>query len=139
MRNRQNRLQTASIGTEMLMTSVFFFPPIASPLSPSSTICLCLLSFIGLFLLCEFSHGCLKEKKILATFHIDSPRLQDLESFSLPNSAPPLPFITSLCLPCLPLFVLTVLLFHQNFCKMGALWSPPMCWGQRCSRLKRTL
>ena len=28
--------------------------------------------------------------------------------------------------------------FHQNFTKTGALWSPPMRWGQRCSRLKRT-
>ena len=77
-----------------------------------------------------------KKKKILAAFHTDS---QGCRTFSAP--------LTHLCLSLLLFFFSSFpspfalpffTNFHQNFTKTGALWSPPMRWGQRCSRLKRT-
>lgn len=124
--------------------SLFFF--ISFPLSPTRYygIYHCLSFCLGYFLLfCvnvqKFPMGADGKKKILAAFHIDSPRLQDLESFCPPEHRLTFAFhYLSLSSSPSP-FALPFTLFHQNFSKTGALWSPPMRWGQRCSRLKRTL
>lgn len=42
-----------------------------------------------------------------------------------------------LLLPFPLLFNLPSTFPHQNSTKWESPWSPPMCWGQRCSRLKR--
>lgn len=54
------------------------------------------------------------ENMILATFHVTSPRLQDLEPFPHPNNSPPPPFITYFGPPLLLFLPLLLILFIKT-------------------------
>lgn len=101
--------------------SLFFF--ISFPLPPSSNTVSVIVYHLVLGIFCcsvwmfRSFPWVLRGKKILAAFHIDSPRLQDLEPFSLPNNGPPLPFIISLCLPLFLLLPFLLLFFIKTSAK----------------------
>lgn len=103
----QNRLQTASTGTEMLITSVFFvlfFFFISSLLYPSGRnygICHCLSFCLGYFLLfCvnvhKFPMGANVKMRSSQRLILTCQGYRTFQSFSLPNNGPPLPFTNSL-------------------------------------------
>ena len=102
----------------MLIKSVFFlFLFLLLSLDLALSVILCCFVF-GIIILCVniqtvpmYADG----KEIFFPFLFATPRLNDIESYSLPGGDPPLTFVTSLCL-CL-LLRLPFLLFHQNFSK----------------------